>query len=364
MNFELDRIVIEQEFRSGALARRVLAGLPAGVAVEYVDDGRAATRPDTQFADPFVAGKRRLVLMRRRSPFVMACPAGGGEFACCGYLVMALASNCPMDCSYCFLQEYVANNPSFQIYANYTQAFDELATLGKRAGGNHLRVGTGEWADSLAWDKLTGLSLELVDFFSRQRRLTLELKTKTDEIDNLLTVDPKGQVLVSWSLSPPAVHQSCEHRSAPPSARIAAARRLCEAGYRIAFHLDPVIAYEQAQCDYLALLDQLFETIDPGRIAFISLGGLRMTPGLRTIARRRFPADAMLVGEEVLAPDGRYRTFVPLRAALLSALAQHIRARRADLLTYLCMESATMSERVLGAPPARAGLLGARLASG
>jgi spore photoproduct lyase len=364
MNFELERVVIEQEFRSSALTRRVLAGLPASVTVEYVDDGRAATRPDPQAADPFATGKRRLVLMRRRSPFVMACPAGGGEFACCGYQVMALASNCPMDCSYCFLQEYVANNPAFQIYANYTQAFDELAALTRRASGNHLRVGTGEWADSLAWDKLTGLSLELVDFFSRQQTLLLEFKTKTDEIENLLRIDPKGQVLVSWSLSPAAVYRASEHRSAPPAARIAAARRLCEAGYRIAFHLDPVIAYEQAQRDYLALLDELFATIDPRRIAFISLGGLRMTPALRTIARRRFPADPMLAGEEVLAPDGRYRTFVPLRAALLATLVQHIRARRADLLTYLCMESATMSERVLGAPAARAATLGARLASG
>lgn len=364
MNFELERVVIEEEFRSSALARRLLAGLPAGVPVEYVGDGRAATRPEPGLADPFAAGKRRLILMRRRSPFVMACPAGGGEFACCGYLVMALASNCPMDCSYCFLQEYVANNPGFQIYGNYAAAFDELAVITRRANGNPLRVGTGEWADSLAWDNLTGLSLELVDFFSRQRTLLLELKTKTDEIGNLLRVDPKGQVLVSWSLSPPAVHQSCEHRSASPAVRIAAARRLCEAGYKIAFHLDPVIAYEQAPRDYLALLDELFAAIDPGRIAFISLGGLRMTPGLRAVARRRFPGDPMLAGEEVLAPDGRYRTFVPLRATLLRALAQRIRAHGPHLLTYLCMESAAMSERVLGAPPARAAALGARLAGG
>ena len=62
------------------------------------------------------------------------------------------------------------------------------------------RVGTGELADSLAFDSLTGLSRDLVDFFAARENLTLELKTKTDEIENLLAIDPRGRVLVSWTL--------------------------------------------------------------------------------------------------------------------------------------------------------------------
>src|SRR5215469_10160747 len=266
MNFDLDCAFIEEEFRDAPIARRVVERLPPHLSVEYIADGREVAKANLLQADPFAAGKRRLVLMRRRSPFLMACPAGSAEFACCGYLVLTLASNCPMDCSYCFLQEYVADNPGFQVYANYADAFDELQALVRRAPDRHFRVGTGELADSLAFDRLTGLSLDLVDFFSHQSSLTLELKTKTDEIDNLMTLDPKGQVMVSWTLSPPAVFSSSEHRSAPPAARIAAARRLADAGYGVAFHLDPVIAYPAAARDYLDLLDHLFAAVDPSRI--------------------------------------------------------------------------------------------------
>ena len=70
------------------------------------------------------------------------------------------------------------------------------------ARGRSFRVGTGELADSLAFDSLTGISRDLVDFFAARENLTLELKTKTDEIENLLDVDPRGRVLVSWTLSP------------------------------------------------------------------------------------------------------------------------------------------------------------------
>lgn len=362
MNFELDEIVIEERCRQSALAARIVSRAPVAVPVSYVADARDAIRPAPDAADPFGAGKRRMVVMDRRAPFLMACPAGSSEFACCGYLVLVLASNCPMDCSYCFLQDYLADNPGFQVYANYADAFDELERATRRAAGRALRVGTGELADSLAFDRMTGISRDLVEFCAARESLLLELKTKTDEIDNLLTVDSRGRTLVSWTLSPPRVFSSSEKRTAAPAARLVAARRVLEAGYRVGFHLDPVIAYPGAEDDYLALLDDLFDAVAPARIAFISLGGLRMTPALRSAARRRHPHDPLLCGEEVLAPDGRYRTFTALRASLLRALERRIAAASPAIVRYLCMEPPSIHRRVLGAAPASAAALGAALA--
>ncbi|MBI3760138.1 MAG: hypothetical protein HY269_10370, partial [Deltaproteobacteria bacterium] len=344
------------------LARRVIDALPAGVAVSHVADGREVVRPIAGAPDPFGAGKRQMTIMRRRSPFLMACPAGSSRFACCGYLVLTLASNCPMDCGYCFLQEYLADNPGFQVYANYTDVFDELEKLRRNAPARGFRVGTGELADSLAFDSITGMSRDLVEYFASRDDLTLELKTKTDEIENLVAIDPKGRTLVSWTLSPDRVFHSTEHRTASPAARIEAARRVLEAGYRVAFHLDPIIAYEGAERDYLELIERLFDAIEPARIAFVSMGGLRMTPGLRSGARRRFPDDPMLVGEEVLAPDGRYRTFLPLRLKLYSVLSERIKRADAKLQTYLCMESPSVHRRVIGEAAPTPAALGARLA--
>src|SRR5260370_37418598 len=190
MNLERDEIVIEDGCRQSALAARVISRAPAGVPVNFVGDARVVVRPRAEAADPFGAGKRRMAVMRRRAAFLMACPAGSSEFACCGYLVLVLASNCPMDCSYCFLQEYLADNPGFQVYSNYPDAFDELERARHRTPGRAMRVGTGELADSLAFDRLTGISRDLVEFCAARDGLLLELKTKTDEIDNPLTADP------------------------------------------------------------------------------------------------------------------------------------------------------------------------------
>jgi spore photoproduct lyase len=363
MKFDLDAIFIEDDCRETALAKRVIARAASRAPISFVADGRIVALPPVGVADSFGAGKRRLVIMRRRSPFLMACPASSAKFACCGYLVLTLASNCPMDCSYCFLQEYVADNPGFQVYANYEAAFAEIDKLSASASARHFRIGTGELADSLAMDSLTGLSIELVNFFAARENLTLEFKTKTDEIENLLTLDPRGRVMVSWTLSPRRVFEACEHRTASPPQRIAAARRVLDAGYRVAFHLDPIIAYPEAERDYIELMDELFSTVPPAKISFVSMGGLRMTAGLRAAARRRFPKDAMLLGEDVLAEDGRYRTFAPMRIRLYKILADKFTSAGAEIPSYLCMENSSVHERVFGAPPSHPAIAGERLAT-
>ncbi len=362
MRFELDALFIEEACRESVLVRRVTAQIPAHIPVRYIEEARTVTRAETQSSDTFAASKRRMVLMRRRAPFLMGCPAGAQEFACCGYLVMVLASNCPMDCSYCFLQEYVADNPAWQIYANYRNVFDELDRLGRSTPSRSLRVGTGELADSLAFDSVTGISRELVQYFATRENLLLELKTKTDEIDGLLDIDPKGRTLVSWTLSPERVYHSSEHHTASPSARIAAAARVLDSGYKVAFHFDPIIAYPEAENDYAALLEQLFDAVSPQRITFVSMGGLRLTPTLRAIARQRFPRDSMMLGEEVLSSDGRYRAFAPLRLRLYAKLRERIARANPQLPIYLCMENASVHHRVFGAAPAAPASLGARLA--
>jgi DNA repair photolyase len=361
MRFELDAVMIEDGERDSALARRVVSALGGRVPVSYVASGRDAAMP-TAAADPFGAGKRRMVVMRRRSPFLMACPAGSARFACCGYLVLVLTSNCPMDCSYCFLQEYVADNPGFQVFSNYADAFDELDRLAHSAPQRRFRVGTGELADSLAFDGITGMSRDLIGYFARRENLTLEFKTKTDEIDNLLATDPRGAVTVSWTLTTDAIWRSSEHRTASPAARIEAARAVLEAGYKVAFHFDPIIAYDGAERDYARLADELLAAIPAERIAFVSMGGLRMTPSLRQAARGRFPNDPMLCGEEVLAPDGRLRAFAPLRMRLYRTLAARLERAGVKIPAYLCMESSAVHERVFGHRPASPATIGERLA--
>jgi hypothetical protein len=71
----------------------------------------------------------------------------------------------------------------------------------------------------------------------------------------------------------------------------------------------------------------------------------------------------MLCGEDVLSSDGRFRTFTPLRLKLYRTLAERFRKAGAEIPAYLCMEPASIHERVFGETPSRPAAIGERLAS-
>ena len=221
------------------------------------------------------------------------------------------------------------------------------------ARGRSFRVGTGELADSLAFDSIYRDQPRPGRIFRRAAKIcTLELKTKTDEIENLLSIDPRGRMLVSWTLSPDAVYRSSEHRTASPSARIAAARAVLDAGYRVAFHLDPMIAYPEAERDYLRLIDELLDIIPP-ETDFVHQHG--RAPDDAAVARRRarpFPrrSDAMRRGR-ARRPTAVFGPSRRCGLSLYRALAERFRKAGAEIPAYLCMEPASVHEHVFGACP-------------
>jgi spore photoproduct lyase len=345
-----NEILIEQGEENALVVQRALARLPH-VPVRIVDKDWERQLSAQDAADPFAAGKRRLFFTRQRSTFLEHCPAGTSGLVCCNYLVVSLISNCPMDCSYCFLQEYLADNPTLKVFTNVDDLLREVAAVVDRQPWRQFRIGTGELSDSLALDPLLGFSADLVPFFAARKNTLLELKTKSDCVDGLLMLDAKDRVVVSWTLTPPEITDAEEHGTAPFAARLEAARRVQAAGYKLGFHFDPLIEYPGWEEGYRATVTQLFSGIDPRRVAWISLGSLRLTPALRTTMRRRFPRTRLLSGEQVPCADGKWRTFQALRIKMSRTLTGWLKEAAPQVPLYMCMETAPVWEKVFGWVP-------------
>src|ERR1043165_6673541 len=193
-------LIVERGSESSPIYRNLRRALPQ-VPLTIIDEGSAAALADAGHADPFGAAKKKLYLMRHRGEFLKKCPGSDGQ-VCCNYFVINFASNCPMDCSYCYLQDYLAENAALKAYSNVDDLIAEAASLLGKHRGFLFRIGTGEITDSLALDPLIGFSREVVPFFAAQPNVLLELKTKSDCVDALLDIDPKGRIVVSWSMNP------------------------------------------------------------------------------------------------------------------------------------------------------------------
>lgn len=336
---------IERGEEDSSLARRVRARLPE-TPVHVIDDTSAA-----EPGENFDAGKRRLIIKRNRGTFMQYCPAGTTGLVCCNYLVVNLASNCPFDCSYCFLQDYLANNAAVKAFTNVGDGLAEIDAVLRAHPARTFRIGTGELGDSLALDHLTDLSCELVPFFAEKSNAVLELKTKSDCIENLLGLDAKDRTVISWSLNATAIMATEEDRTAGLEERIRAALRVQAAGYKVGFHFDPIIAHDGWEEGYRQVIDQVFPRLDTRRIAWVSLGSLRMTPRLKAAIKARPQPSLVLSGELVPGPDGKDRAWRGLRVKMYRRMLEWLRQIDHLMPVYICMEPPGVWDKVFGESP-------------
>jgi spore photoproduct lyase len=300
-------------------------------------------------ADPVDAGKQVLLIRPFPGRLVKACPGTSGHI-CCGYKIINILTNCPMDCSYCILQGYL-NNPCVTLYPDFAKVFGEIEEFLTTNPHRVFRFGTGELGDSLILDKIIGFAAEAVPFFAAQRNAILELKTKSVEVEHLLALDHRGKTVVSWSINPQQVIEQEEHGAACLDARLEAARQCAEAGYPLGFHFDPMIWYPAWKEDYQRVVDRLFVRIDPSHVMWVSFGGLRFPPALKQIAQGRFPGSRIFSGELIPGEDGKMRYVKPLRVEMYQRMVEWLQAYDKRLFIYLCMERKDVWQAVFGATP-------------
>jgi spore photoproduct lyase len=339
----LDRRVMGDPVTEGILSRS------EGIPVDLVNGPREVTRRLSAFEDPFGEGKQSLLITRQKGNFVKGCP-GTPQRICCRYQIINLVVNCPIDCSYCILQGYL-NNPAITVYVNIDELFAQVEEKLSGDPGRIFRLGTGELGDSLAFDGMTRFSRAMVPFFAEKENAIFELKTKTDDVDNLLDLDHGGKTVVSWSINPEKVIGEEERSASTLEERLVAAGKCQQQGYRIGFHFDPLIYYPEWERDYREVIEKIFERIDGKGIIWFSSGGFRFPPYLKPIIRNRFPTSRILWGELFPGNDGKFRYLKSIRVDMYRKIVGWLQDYEPNLFVYLCMESREVWEKVFGWSP-------------
>ncbi len=293
--------------------------------------------------------KDTLVLMRYPGKFLRICQGAGAEI-CCNYHIVSYAWNCHLACSYCVLQSYLSSE-ALVVCTNFEDLLSDVKDTLGRFPNRTFRIGSGELADSLALDHITGYSRKIVPFFASLPNGILELKTKTDQISNLVDLDHGGHTIISWSMNSRRICRTEEPEAAAFEERLDAARQCQEWGYRVGFHFDPIIHYEDWESGYREAIKAIFSAIDPANVAWISLGALRFTPHLREMAQKRFPESKVSYGEFVPGHHGKLRYFRPIREEIYRKMRAWIREEAPGVFVYLCMESRAVWERSFGEAP-------------
>lgn len=283
--------------------------------------------------------QRSLLLQTVRGEPVTPCP-GTRYHQCCNYYTMDAYIGCTLGCSYCIMQSYLNFSP-LVVQVDPQPAIHAMQRLARELPV--VRLGTGEVGDSLQLDPLTGLSAPIIRAAAELPNVQFELKTKTDFVHHLFSIAEKGNAVIGFSLNPQDIVREEEGTAVSLERRLKAARESVAAGFKVAFHFDPMIRFAGWKDRYQTLARRLLE-FDPSSVAWISLGSMRFTPALR-----KQMTDRPYLYEEFLpSQDGKLRYLQPLRVEMYRAMTDVLES---TFPVYLCMESDAVWRKVFGALP-------------
>ncbi|MGA1846660.1 SPL family radical SAM protein [Deferribacter abyssi] len=289
--------------------------------------------------------KSNIFITSSLNKFVHPCPATK-NYRCCNYQVVDAIEGCPYDCKYCILQVYL-NHEYIKIYSNLEVVEKEILELNSKG---RFRLGTGELSDSLALDNIFEFSKFYADIVNHLENIQFEFKTKSKNIDNLLNLNPKN-IVVSWSLNPDFIIKREEIRTTTLLERINAAKTCAEAGFKVSFHFDPLIYYDNFEKGYADVIEMLFENIPERSVEFISVSTFRFIPELYERVREKFDDTILFENNFIVAGDGKMRYFKGLRVSMLRFVIEKIRSYWKNVFIYFCMEQKEIWDKLMNFDP-------------
>ena len=218
-----------------------------------------------------------------------------------------LAEGCPAHCSYCYLAGSLKGPPITRAYANLDEILGVLPGYlgtGTVTSRNAARIAEGTtfeascYTDPLALEHLTGSLSALIAWFGRwEADVQLRFTTKFANVAPLLSLDHGGRARMRVSLNP-ARFARFEGGTAAVAERLAAMRRVADAGYRVGLTIAPIIAADGWEEAYGGLIADVAQVLDGAANLDLTVELIthRFTAGSKAVLESWYPGSALDLG--------------------------------------------------------------------
>jgi spore photoproduct lyase len=247
--------------------------------------------------------------------------------------------NCIYECQYCYLQGYF-DSPDIVLFVNHDEICDEIVRYSTEVHSPEDEVWfhAGEFSDSLALSGLTREWRQYWECFKKLPNAKLELRTKSINTRIIEDLEPLSNIVISYSISPQKTSLQMDLKTPPMVARLRSIQRLSQRGFKLGFHLDPIILSPDWLELYRAMAEELSQSVDHQLVEYISIGTVRFTKSVYRDVQKNYP-DSMIMGQAFQSgSDHKFR----YRDELNGRMMQQIRtiltdAGFDDAKIYECM---------------------------
>ena len=308
--------------------------------------------------DKILAGKQVLFVAPATNNTVDVFTMPDERILCPHFERLKYAYNgCFYQCDWCYLKlTYRAVQPYITVYADHDAIVKNLEKRISRST-EPIIFNSGELADSLSLEHLTGAARKFIPWFGTSRNGFLFMLTKSDNVDEILDLPHNGHTIIAWSINNEMVSRKFEIGAPSFQRRLAAARKVQEAGYPLRLRLDPIVPYNGWRMGYAGTIKCIFEQVEPERI---TIGTLRFEEGFYKIRNNIFNTGPELPGYlDEMVPMfeprkiegrnkpmiGKYSFTEDKRTEIFDFVINEIR-KYSDCKIALCKESAVVWQRL------------------
>jgi DNA repair photolyase len=295
------------------------------------------------------------MLTTRRSGAFIRQFGGPGEntIVCFKFWQAVVASGCPGECSYCFLQtQHPYRRGLYDVkgtlFENLEDMIPEVQQWLKQSTPAGLIIGENQ--DGLAFEKpykrlLDKTPLEmLIPLFSNENPTghTLIILSKFTSTEYAEAFGPSPNVVFSWSLSLPSISRDYEKRVSPLESRLKKAEQMKNAGYRIRFRLDALAPIPNWESELQAVMT----TINNVGPEMLTIGALRASnpTALRRAAEKNGRDGSIFDYIATVDPSGfKHRTENVFHTKAFQQIKEHLAP---NIALGLCKEDSSMWREV------------------
>ena len=214
-----------------------------------------------------------LILAQKKAGYVLKAPEDFGIGNSYNFYFSHMY-NCLYDCEYCFLQG-MYSSADYILFVNFEDFEEEIKDKISFLKNEKVTFFSGYDCDSLAFEKISGFVRYFLPIFKNFPNVDIELRTKSIQIDPLISMVPISNCIVAFSLMPTEIAKKIDHKAPSIEKRINMISKLASMGWKIGLRFDPLIYGENWKNLYINLFDNVFKNIDKKVIHSITLGPLR-----------------------------------------------------------------------------------------
>lgn len=247
------------------------------------------------------------------------------------------AYNCIYECQYCYLQGHF-NTPDLVFFINHEDIIAEMQEIVDANPDEDIWFHSGEFSDSLALSHITGELATYWEFFAKNPRAKLEIRTKSVNIREVVKLPPLVNAYISFSLSAQKTAKDIDTKCPSVKARIHAMTKLVNKGFKLGIHLDPIVYEDDFKTHYQQLIQDIFAQIDAKSIAYLSIGVVRFTKDVYKEVKQNYPQGQIFAQDFVKSFDEKIRYNRPMRKWILGTVKELLLPYLEAEKIYLCME--------------------------